>query len=630
MIAGPGSGKTAVLTSRIKYLIENREISPEHILTITFSKKAAAGMQQRFFDLCGDTYYPVTFGTFHSVFFNIINRKYHYNTGNIATLKSKREYMASALRHALAMERPETELIDSLLKSVAYYKNCNESIRIDSDTNLSEEQFQRVYKAYRDAQITGNKIDFEDMLLIVRNLFLKDEEILSKYRDKYRYILIDEFQDINDIQFEIVKMLAAPQNNLFVVGDDDQSIYGFRGSKTELMLGFSDIYPETVKIKLNINYRCANKIIDAAGRVISENKNRFAKDITGGGKEPGTVDMIGFDNREKEDEWFIHKVKVAASNKKYDTAVFLRTNREASRYAELCRNAGVACDMKEAIYDPYKSPVYKDIYHYLSLAECVEEAVMSSGRRVNDMTGQMAMMVRAENLKVIGGVKLQVGHLFPIMNKPLRYLNRRNVLCDEISIEGLKDIYCDKEYMAKILDIFAEQLLNMCGMDMYSKVNYMRKGIGYDEYVKNNVAGSKEEFDEYKETADWIMETTKMFGKVAELAEYADGYEEMMRSDAMNTPDAADKVKDDAECIKIMTYHASKGLEFDTVILPHLNEGSVPNKRSTGPIQTEEERRMFYVAMTRAKRELYMTYVNGNKERRCMPSRFIQPLLRHC
>ena len=214
------------------------------------------------------------------------------------------------------------------------------------------------------------------------------------------------------------------------------------------------------------------------------------------------------------------------------------------------------------------------------------------------------------------------------MNKPLRYLNRRNILCDTVSIDGLKDIYCDKTYMEKVLDSFAGDLLNMTDMDMYSRVNYIRRGIGYDEYVMNNVAQNKDAYDEYLETADWIQERVRHFKDVSELDRYASQYEEIMSMDAVND-DKAMKASN-AGCIHIMTYHASKGLEFDSVILPHLNEGSVPHKKSTGDMQTEEERRMFYVAMTRAKEELYMTYVSGtsgDKEHKCMPSRFILPLM---
>ncbi len=635
IIAGPGSGKTAVLTRRIKYLIEEHGVLPEQILTITFSRKAAQGMRSRFTDLCEDTFYPVTFGTFHSVFFQIINRIYHYNTGDIATLRQKREYMKRALKQALSLDRVETELADSLLRSVAYYKNCNESVKTDSDTGLSEEQFKRVYKAYRDIQITANKIDFEDMLLIVRNLFKKNEEILNEYRNRYRYILIDEYQDINDIQFDIVRMLSFPSNNLFAVGDDDQSIYGFRGSRSEIMLKFADMYPDAVRIELSTNYRCADKIIEAAGRVISENKIRFDKKITGNGTREGCVSLIGFADRDKEDEWYIEMLTKLTADKtdsgRSDIAVFLRTNREASRYAELCRNAGIDCDMREAFYDPYKTVTYKDIYHYLFLAEfvanMVAQDICETGRtqqqRKHARSGESscyALMMRTDRLQSIKLIKLPVEHLFPIMNKPVRYLNRKNILCDEVSIEGLKDIYCDRPYMNEVLDRFATELSAMCDMDMYSRVNFIRKGIGYDEYVMNELAADKASYDEYTENADWIQERTRAFKSVSELDRYASEYEDMMN-------ESADDTKIPEGAVHIMTYHASKGLEFDKVILPHLNEGSVPHKRSTGTEQTEEERRMFYVAMTRAINELYMSYVSGKGNSKCLPSRFIMPLI---
>ena len=616
VIAGPGSGKTAVLTNRIKYLIEERNIPPEQILTITFSKKAAEGMQKRFLDLCEDTGYPVTFGTFHSVFFHIINKQYHYTTGNIATLRDKRNAMEQAVKRTGILNDPEAELIDSLLKDTAYYKNCNERIHISSDTNLTEEQFKKIYSAYRDIQIATHKIDFEDMLLIVRNLLNNDKEVLEEYRAKYRYILIDEYQDINDIQFDIVKMLAAPDNNLFVVGDDDQSIYGFRGSRSEIMLGFNDTYPNAVNICLTVNYRCSENVIKAAGLVIAENRIRYDKKITGTGMRAGEVTLKAFPDIASEDEWIAETLR---KNIDKELAVFLRTNREASRYAEICRNNGVPCDMKEAVYNPYKGYAYKDIYHYLCLADIVAGSIGAENEEVRTRSTR-AGMVRAERVIKVRRTMLPVAHLFPVMNKPLRYLNRKNIMCNEVSIEGLKDIYCDKPYMDKVMNTFADQLLNMCDMDLYARVNYIRKGIDYDTYVMNNLAQTKEEFDDYMDTADWIQERAADFRDVAELNRYADEYEDMMKKDATSA--------EDEECnVHIMTYHASKGLEFDTVILPHLNEGSVPHKRTAGEVQTEEERRMLYVAMTRAENDLYMTYVAGDKDKKHLPSRFLKPLL---
>ena len=620
MIAGPGSGKTAVLTNRIKYLIEERNIPPEQILTITFSKAASIEMSDRFNSLCEDTCYPVTFGTFHSIFFHIIHSEYKYNTGDIITLRQKREYMKTAVAKAGIDKEAETEFTDSLLKNVAFYKNCNENVRVNSDTNVSEEEFLKVYRIYRDIQIAAHKIDFEDMLLMVRNLFKKHEEVLARYREKYRYILVDEYQDINEIQFDIVRMLAAPNNNIFAVGDDDQSIYGFRGSRSELMLGFKDVYPDARRIELTVNYRCADSIIAAAGKVIAQNKQRFDKRIEGCGRSKGRVALLSFVSREKEDEYLLGILKeTLCKGNAGDCAVFLRTNREASRYAELMHAYDIPCDMKEAMYDPYKSYAYKDMYHYLSLAELIRNELKGCVGNKSGVKG--GYTAGTESVKRI---MLPVTHLFPIMNKPVRYLNRRNILCDEVSIDGLKDIYCDKPYMDKVLDTFACQIATLSGMDLYSGINYIRKGMGYDDHIMKNVVSDKEGYDEYTETADWIQESAKRYATIEEFHRFAQSYEEILKAEQSS---AAEKDKAETDMVHIMTYHASKGLEFDTVILPHLNEGSVPHKRSAGQGATEEERRMFYVAMTRAKDNLYMTYVSGKNDKKCMPSRFLSPLL---
>ena len=292
IIAGPGSGKTTVLTNRIKFLIEEHKVAPEEILVITFSKAAALEMRTRFYSMCEDSFYPVTFGTFHSVFFQIIHTQYHYNTSHILTLQKKRELMRLALKRSRIIDYPENELVDTLLKEVAYYKNTNESADFKSDTNINSEMWKIAYKQYRDLQIAENKIDFEDMLLIVRNLFRKNREVLTHYRSMYKYILIDEYQDINDIQYDCVRMLAGERANLWVCGDDDQSIYGFRGANPKIMLGFTDDYPNATVVKLTDNYRSSKRIVEAAGRVIAENQNRFNKDIRGMGAEGIPVELI--------------------------------------------------------------------------------------------------------------------------------------------------------------------------------------------------------------------------------------------------------------------------------------------------------------------------------------------------
>lgn len=219
VIAGPGSGKTAVLTNRIKFLIESKSIPPENILVITFSKAASYEMQNRFVNLCGENFYPVNFGTFHSIFFQIIHSVYNYNTSNIMSLWNKREFMRHAIKESGILDNAENEMIDCLISDVSFYKNSNESCEVKSSSNITNDQFIKIYKEYRSAQIAAGKIDFEDMLLIVRNLFAKNKNILREYQEKYRYILIDEYQDINLIQYEIIRMLAGREANLWVCGD---------------------------------------------------------------------------------------------------------------------------------------------------------------------------------------------------------------------------------------------------------------------------------------------------------------------------------------------------------------------------------------------------------------------------
>lgn len=587
VIAGPGSGKTAVLTNRIKFLIEECNIPPESILVITFSKAASLEMQDRFNLLCEDSYYPVNFGTFHSIFFQIINLIYHYNASHILNLSEKRGLMRRVVKKLLIVDNPENELLDVLIKEVGYFKNCNESITINSDTNITTEQFDKVYKAYRDLQVASGKIDFEDMMLIVRNLFRKRPDILNEYKLRYRYILVDEYQDINDIQYDIIRMLT--NGNLWVCGDDDQSIYGFRGSNPSIMLSFKADYPDAVVYKLSTNYRCTDKIIEMAGKVIVQNKHRYDKDIEAFNKNSDNppVEIIEKASVNEENDYLVSEIEGSFKNlKSYSKiAVFSRTNREASMYADILRTRGIPVTMKEKAYNPYNTPTYNDFYHYISLAKDID--------------------------------KLSVMHLLPILNKPSRYIRRDYITGDYITFDELFCIYKDNKSMINILKTFRYQLQKIADMDIYSSINYIRKGIMYDDYIRSNIT-TRDKYDDYIATADWLMENSRQFKSIDDMNEYAIHYE----SEEIETEeDTTQNGK-----VNIMTYHASKGLEFDTVILMHVNEGSVPHKKAYGEEKIEEERRLFYVAMTRAKRRLIITYVGGTKLKPSMPSRFLYGL----
>lgn len=586
VIAGPGSGKTTVLTNRIKFLIEEHHVAPEEILVITFSKAAALEMRTRFYSICEDSFYPVTFGTFHSVFFQIIHTQYHYNTSHILTLQKKRELMRLALRRSHIIDFPENELVDTLLKEVAYYKNTNERCDFKSDTNINRDMWLMAYRQYRDLQIAENKIDFEDMLLIVRNLFRKNLEVLTHYRSMYKYILIDEYQDINDIQYDCVRMLAGERANLWVCGDDDQSIYGFRGANPKIMLGFTDDYPNATVVKLTDNYRSSKRIVESAGRVIAENQNRFNKDIRGMGAEGIPVELIHTKDEEEEDSRILGMIK--NSDKPYtDYAILLRTNILATRFAELLRRNDIPYSIKDSVVNPFVNPYFYDCLSYLRLRESI--------------VSQSAFSIR---------------DLLRILNKPSRYLRSDLINTGTHSLDEVIEKLSGNLMYSQPLKVLRSQLMSMERMDMYESINFIRKGIGYDNYMKLKLM-NKDRFFEYMENMNWIQDMAKSCDDLKELVHLSEHYEEILGNE-----------NDSIEGVHLMTYHGSKGLEFDTVILPRINEGVVPGNRSRDAESIEEERRMFYVAMTRAKNRLVISFKTGTRLKPALPSRFINCLLK--
>ena len=587
IIAGPGSGKTTVLTNRIKFLIEEHKVAPEEILVITFSKAAALEMRTRFYSMCEDSFYPVTFGTFHSVFFQIIHTQYHYNTSHILTLQKKRELMRLALKRSRIIDYPENELVDTLLKEVAYYKNTNERADFKSDTNINSEMWKIAYKQYRDLQIAENKIDFEDMLLIVRNLFRKNREVLTHYRSIYKYILIDEYQDINDIQYDCVRMLAGDRANLWVCGDDDQSIYGFRGANPKIMLSFTNDYPNATVVKLTDNYRSSKRIVEAAGKVIAENRNRFNKDIRGMGADGIPVELIHTKDEEEEDSRILEMIN--NTDKPYtDIAILLRTNIQATRFADLLRRNDIPYSIKDSVVNPFMNAFFFDILSYLRLRD--------------SMVSQSDFSIR---------------DLLRILNKPSRYLRSDLINTGAKCLDEVIESLSGNLMYSQPLKVLKVQLRSMEKMDMYESINFIRKGIGYDNYMKLRLM-NRDRFSEYMENMNWIQDMAKTCDDLNELIYLSEHYEEMVKGNE----NAA------GEGVHLMTYHGSKGLEFDTVILPRINEGVVPGNRSRDTESIEEERRMFYVAMTRAKNRLIISFKIGTRLKPALPSRFINCLLK--
>ena len=453
VLAGPGSGKTMVLTHRIQYLIEQHGVYPSKILVITFTKAAALEMKERFHKLAGENL-PVVFGTFHSVFFMILKHAYGYTGSNVIGEEEKKQY----LREIVAKQRlevdDEAELLSSLIGEISLVKGEMMSLDHYYSTTCSDDVFRTIYEEYERCLRAHNKIDFDDMLVFTYELFQAREDILKQWQKRFCYLLIDEFQDINRVQYEIVKMLAKPENNLFIVGDDDQSIYRFRGANPEIMLGFEEDYPNCKKTLLSVNYRCSKDIVEGAKRVIKNNKKRFQKDITAKADSFLPIQIHEVKNQREENQLIIDQIR--EYNRQgilfSEMAVLFRTNTQPRLLLEKMMEYGIPFRIRDGIPNIYEHFIAKNIMSYLKLAH---------GNRD-----------RAE--------------FFSIMNRPKRYLSREAFPNATVSFSELKIALSDRKWLVERIEQLEADLFMLSKMTPYAAINYIRKGIGYEDYLKES------------------------------------------------------------------------------------------------------------------------------------------------
>lgn len=581
VLAGPGSGKTYTITRRIQYLIEHHGVPPEQILVITFTKAAALQMQERFEHLTGGCR-NITFGTFHAVYFHILKRSYHYEQSDIITEKQKREYLKEALEQNTAEKEYDDAYLLLLLNDISKIKN--EGLPPDSyqAPYLPEGCLSKIYDAYQKRMRTERKIDFDDMVLLCRHLLQSQPELLTMWREIYRYILIDEFQDINRMQYEVVKLLAQPRNNLFVVGDDDQSIYGFRGSDPSIMLGFPQDYPDCRIVLLKENYRSTKQIVKSAGKLIGHNQKRFLKNLNAGKRGTRDVILTGCESREAEADEIVAMVKAYRQYGAYrDIAVLFRTNQSVSFLAQKLAQEQIPFWQKERTKSLFDDPMASDI---------------------------LAMLYFAH-----GETKRE--HFLRFMNKPVRYI-RRDMVAERVDIDrmlGLPDLGKNR---TALLQRLRYDLMQIRGMEPYAAVNYIRKGMGYDQWVVQRAREQRRDVIKDIELLEQLQDSAKGLESFSAWLDMIDAYQRnLQRTEAPS---------EEEDAVSLVTMHGSKGLEYKIVVLPDVNEGNVPQKKAVTQMELEEERRVFYVAMTRAKEKLFLFYVKKTKENRLVPSRFLK------
>lgn len=596
VLAPPGSGKTLIVTERTRYLIEESGVRPDQILVITFTRYAAREMKERFERLTAGKNYPVTFGTFHSIFYGILKCAYGIGANNLMSEKESSVLLQEVLDQTDIESTPEVEdeeeLVRELLREVGMVKNGLCHLKDFHSKYLTQDEFAEVFRSYEHQKKELKKFDFDDMLVQCYALFRKKPEILQGWQKRFQYILIDEFQDINRVQYEVIRMFAAPRYNLFVVGDDDQSIYGFRGAKPELMLYMKQEFPSLRTISLTVNYRSTEFITGAAARVILHNDTRFYKRVQsfrGRGQNVHVQEVL---DEQEEAQYVTEEIqkKLDQGIKPGEIVVLFRAAVQARMISEILSEHRIPFEMRDYVTNFYRHFIVKDMMAYLQLA---------AGKRDRSL-------------------------FLTICNRPLRYLARNSMENRQVNFEDLRKFYCDKDWMLDIIDQFDVDVRMMKNMAPYAAIQYIRKKIGYDDFLKEYAEKHQISWKQLMDVMAELEERSKNFKSYDEweihIAKYTQELEEQQAK--------ARKIKGERENkVQLMTIHSAKGLEFEDVFVIHANEGEIPHQKAEKKDEIEEERRLFYVALTRAKNNLCISYITQKNGNSIKPSRFVEELL---
>ena len=583
ILAGPGSGKTRVITYRTKNLIEQYGVDPSCILVITFTKAAAMEMKQRFLAMTDRKYVTVNFGTFHAVFFGILRHAYGYSADNIMKEEQKLRFFKEEISHMDLEIEDETEFIQNITGEISRVKNERKNILEYEALSCDTKSFRKLFQKYDNFLRRQNQIDFDDMLVYTYELLDQRKDILRAWQNKFQYILIDETQDMNQLQYDIVKMLAAPKNHLFMVGDDDQSIYRFRGARPEIMLGFQEDYPNARQILLDTNYRSRKQIVEAAIKVINHNEKRFAKEIKAVRPEGAPVITAMFDNQKDEYECMIEKILYyhKQGGNYSDIAILCRTNRQPGAFAEKLMEYNIPFQMKDAIPNLYDHWIAKNVMTYLKLGK-------GSQKRSD---------------------------LLQVLNKPLRYISRECLEDEMISWDVMLQYYEDKPWMCDRIETLQHDLKMLQPMNPYGALHYIRHVIGYEQYLRDYALDHKLKVEELLDVLEEIQESAKGYDTLDEWQKHIEEYGQNLLKQQ--------RVRESQDGVIICTMHSSKGLEFPIVFIPEANEGITPYQKAFLKEEIEEERRLFYVAMTRAKELLYIFSVKERFHKPLEISRFV-------
>lgn len=592
ILAGAGSGKTRVLTHRIAYLIDQCGVNPWNILAITFTNKAAGEMRERVDNLVGFGAESIWVSTFHSMCVRILRRHIQllgYDT-NFTIYDA--DDQKTLMKDVCKLLQIDTKIYKerNLMAAISHAKNelvSPEQFRLEAGGDFGQRKIAEVYEEYEKQLRANNALDFDDLLVKCVQLFQTQRDVLEYYQNRFRYIMVDEYQDTNTVQFELVRLLASGSRNLCVVGDDDQSIYKFRGANIKNILNFEKVFEDAKVIKLEQNYRSTGNILNAANAVISHNVGRKDKTLWTDNEEGGKINFRQFDTAYDEAEYIVGDIKERVNKGEYaynDNAILYRTNAQSRLFEEKFVTANIPYKIVGGI-NFYARKEIKDLLAYLKTVDNGKDdlavrRIINVPKRGIGLTSINRVQEYALSREIGFYDALRGADLIPGIGRGVSKLESFVALIEHFKADAEEMTISD--LMKEIIDEtgYVESLKDEGEIEAEARIENI------DEFLSKIAA--------YEENCDDMNEPATLSGFLEEVALVAD----------------IDSLDEDKDYVVLMTLHSAKGLEFPNVYLAGMEDGIFPSYMTItadDPSEVEEERRLCYVGITRAEKELTMT-----------------------
>ncbi|MGN0241015.1 MAG: ATP-dependent helicase [Candidatus Weimeria sp.] len=578
-MAGPGSGKTLVITERISSLVK-RGIEPRRILVVTFTRDAAASMKKR----CEDEnhiYPSPAFGTFHSVFYNILLKEGRVRPENLIAGRKAIGLLSLSVNEC-GIKEADKDFYPTLLHAISYYKNTGILDENLYPNRINTTDMKRIIEAFRTHTVCGGYFDFDDILVETRQFFKENPERLDFWRRRFPFILVDEAQDMNRLQYDIITELASPGNNLFLVGDDDQAIYSFRGADPKLLMQFKADYPDSRTVILNQNYRSDSVIVESSASLISVNKARFQKNLKAFSEETGSVEIITATDEHEEGRLVAEKINE-----------LIKAGTDPSQIAVLYRNRMVSSCLLEELSRLAEENGGGDLFFYNSFvfSDIISYLLVSQKGIVDREPFVTALTHPDKNIALIG-------------------LGRKEIDKAEWLSKMRKTVFKDEA------ENFIREIDFLSGLSPAAAINFILKKMEYEKFIRDFSYRNGMDASVYLKHAANLTKKAQSFRKTDKFcAAMLEEKDHAVYSESRKPKSAS---------VGYYTFHGSKGLEFDTVFIIGACDGITPSEKADTIERIEEERRLFYVAMTRAKRRLYISVSGRYGNHSYYPSPFLK------